>query len=325
MAETSNIAQMAVKVSTEIFEVLGWNRVGPYDQNWTCVTESHDVATHPTDVVFAYDDPYRNERILWNVDLKSYAANTINKSKLSGAIVSLVKTVQCAATSKGWSDLYGDDESNWRCDGMLFVYNHDGEFDRNFGQLLASVENSHLKLQRGRRLAILGPADISYLVNVTSDIIHLRGREVIPIAKDSTEFWYPDLVRPKHRAQPTSAATIEMVTGPWVTLQIHPQSNGEKRRFLVYYREDGSTVEEFVYLIDSFFRFQMLSVDREAAIDVRLVSPCKEAITNFAKAKSRIASTLYGLTGKRLEAVRCETIQTVVRRFGEIEIGMEER
>ncbi|WP_438040228.1 hypothetical protein [Sorangium sp. So ce128] len=325
MAETDNIARMAEKVGEEIFDVFGWTRRPPVNQNWSCSVESHGKLTHPSDVVFWYDDPYRVERIYWNVDLKSYGAATITKAKVAGAIASLGKSVECANVSAGWQQLYGDDENTWRCDGLLFVYNHDGEFDKDFCKIVEEVDPANLRLPPRRRMAIIGPPDVSYLVNVAQDIVTLRGRKKIPLEPVATEFWYPDLVRPKRREQSSSAATIEMLTGPWITIHIRPDYNGGKREFLVYYRNRGTSIEEFKYLIDSFFRFQMLAVDRDTEIAVRLVDSDGAGIANFNKAKEQISTSLYGLGKVRLDRVRCESVPLVRRRFSEIEIGMEAR
>jgi hypothetical protein len=89
MAETENIARMAAKVSDEVFTVFGWQTKGPINQNWTCSTEAHGKATHPSDVVFWYDDPYSTARVFINTDLKSYAATSISKAAVAGAVSSL--------------------------------------------------------------------------------------------------------------------------------------------------------------------------------------------------------------------------------------------
>jgi hypothetical protein len=207
----------------------------------------------------------------------------------------------------------------------LFVYNHDGDFDHGFPQMLAEIDPTHFRLPAKKRMAIFGPSDISFLVNVSSDIIGLRGKKKLSLEPAATQYWYPDLVRPKHREQTVSAATIEMLTGPWVTMRAKPEHHDGKLQFFVWYRGLGNTVDEFKYLIDSFFRFQMLSVDSEAEVNVRLVDPSPFAVANFEKAKAQVSSSLLGYAQTRLDRVRCESITTVVRRFSPEEIGMETR
>nr|WP_315206710.1 hypothetical protein [uncultured Albidiferax sp.] len=78
MAETANIAAIAEKLSGELFAEFFWKRTGPMNENWACAKpDHHNVKTHPSDVVFYYDEPYAKQRIYVNCDLKSYAKSSI--------------------------------------------------------------------------------------------------------------------------------------------------------------------------------------------------------------------------------------------------------
>jgi hypothetical protein len=101
MTETANIAEIAAKVSKELFGTFLWETHGPIDQEWPCEEpENHrpsrrrrganrgasddsennrgdeaecqsvPVVKHPTDIVFYYDEPYSNHRTYINCDLK---------------------------------------------------------------------------------------------------------------------------------------------------------------------------------------------------------------------------------------------------------------
>lgn len=73
MAETINIAKMAEKLSKGIFLEFLWGRMEHTNINWPCENqEKHEVKTHPSDVVFWYDEPYSQSRTYVNCDLKSY-------------------------------------------------------------------------------------------------------------------------------------------------------------------------------------------------------------------------------------------------------------
>lgn len=101
MPETSKVAQMAKKLSDEVFSEFFWTKVGPEDQNWPCEDEEHHgVSTHPADVVFHYDEPYSPKRTYVHCDLKSYAKGTITSANVHGAIESLAKQVACAEKSE---------------------------------------------------------------------------------------------------------------------------------------------------------------------------------------------------------------------------------
>ncbi|KGT15837.1 hypothetical protein JO89_02780 [Escherichia coli] len=77
--ETSAIQRVAGKISDDIFSVFKWDRAARADMNWDCCQEAHSKKTHPSDVVFFYIDPYEEEMVYLNTDLKSYAEGTIGK------------------------------------------------------------------------------------------------------------------------------------------------------------------------------------------------------------------------------------------------------
>ncbi|WP_216069981.1 hypothetical protein [Acinetobacter radioresistens] len=90
MAETEKIAQMAEILSNDLFSEFLWNRTGTTNHNWPCENpEVHGNKTHPSDVVFYYDEPYSQSRTYINCDLKSYAKGTIKATTIKDAIVSL--------------------------------------------------------------------------------------------------------------------------------------------------------------------------------------------------------------------------------------------
>ncbi len=59
MAETGNIETLAKMVSRDIFQWFKWKSCPLTDVNWECVLEEHTKKkTHPSDVVYYYDEPY---------------------------------------------------------------------------------------------------------------------------------------------------------------------------------------------------------------------------------------------------------------------------
>ncbi len=107
MAETANIAKMAKLISDDLFAEFFWQQVGPIDTNWTCENQDlHNVKTHPSDVVFFYNNPYSLSRTYVNVDLKSYATGSITKAKITPSIESLAKSVSCAEKSQEWQERF---------------------------------------------------------------------------------------------------------------------------------------------------------------------------------------------------------------------------
>ena len=225
MPETANTAEIAGKVSTELFGTFLWETRGPKDESWPCeapaehgkrkrgkvgstpagadtvgdgtaaATESDQSAvseddiqaesvqvapfTHPTDIVFYYDEPYSNHRTYINCDLKSYAASTIKKSEVKKAIVSLSRALACLEKSAVWRDRYVLGDKNALFAGLLFVYNHDGEYDSTFDEILAEINISNLDIPKGSKIIVLGPREISWLDNVSDEILRMKGKELI--------------------------------------------------------------------------------------------------------------------------------------------------
>jgi hypothetical protein len=169
-------------------------------------------------------------------------------------------------------------------------------------------------------MVIMGPLEVRFLANVANDIIRMRGLGQLP-APEFCDFWYPDLVTVKRRVEGASAANIEMLTGPWIVMRPRPDKH-EKVEFLVWYRGDGATIDEFKYLLDYLFRYQMLNVT-DANVQLRLVTPVSAASTNFARAKEQYSQALLGLAEGRLSNVRYASVTQVVPQFSEIELGLE--
>ncbi len=162
MAETSPTAKMAAKLSDEVFAEFFWEKVGPIDQNWPCEDhEHHGVDTHPADVVFYYDEPYSLKRTFVHCDLKSYGKTTITATAVHGAIESLAKQVACAEKSEKWRDLYMHGNVTPEVCGLLFVYNHDGGYEKDFSSHLGTTKDARLPLPKGSRLFVLGPEEIA--------------------------------------------------------------------------------------------------------------------------------------------------------------------
>lgn len=328
MAETETIAKMADKLSRELFGVFGWERVDPVNQNWPCEAaeqhgKSNQKKTHPTDVVFRFDHPYRPVTVHLNTDLKSYAAGSISKGAVSGALRSLAASVHCANVSSTWQGLYVHHGVNPEISGLLFIYNHDSDYDKSFDDLLQSVDPKATSPTKSQRVYVIGPQRIAYLATVANDIRLLRGDQRIP-HPPSFWYYYPDLITVHTREERPKAATLEVLTGPLLVARY--QVTREDRLIngaLVYYARDGSTVDEFKYLIDYLFRYQILVTNDE--ILVRLGAGVPQAAAIFRQAVDAYVSDLHGLPEirDRLKRVTVESLTKIVTRFSEVELGMD--
>lgn len=333
MAETANIAAMASKVSDELFGVFGWRQAGSADQNWPCVDTNHGRRTHPSDVVFFYDEPYSAVRTYLNCDLKSYKRGSITATSIRTAVENLAQSVACAENSKEWQGKYVHKNVSASICGLLFVYNHDGEYDADFQTLLDDIVPSKVAVSKGSKLVVLGPHDVFWLDNVRNDIETSRGKKVIP-EQDSCRFLYPDLVlRKLIQSKDRTAATIETLTSPWIMLESVNES-GMRTAVDIYYREKGNTADEFLYLIDWLLHYNV--VQPAVTIRIKTLNAHPESTSFFDRAKQTYVDNYGRLIGvradrqqktsnlaKRLDAISCRQMTRVVSTFSEVEMGMD--
>ncbi len=327
MSETSNIAAMATRVSEDIFEVFGWERILPSDVNWDCVNQNHGKKTHPSDVVFRYKHPYLDSTIYFTTDLKSFAEKSITKQQLQKAIASLSMSAACAGVSESWQTLYLEPDTNSDVRGLLFIYNHDGEYDGDFNQLLAESSPAKTGLEESTVLHVIGPHLVSYLATVANDIHKLRSKSKLPMDESKFWFFYPDLIGEPSRHPRARSATVEALCGPLIVCEYIAESktgdvtNGA----LIYYSRSGETVDEFKYLLDYLFRYQLLSNCED--IQIRMANAVENASAVFQRAIDAYVTDVNGLkeVRDRLARVSLEPITEVITRFSKVKLGMEER
>lgn len=290
MAETVNISKMANYISTEIFKFFKWNRINLQDLNFKCEDpgihggEGKDEYTHPVDVVFHYTDPYTNKDVFLNTDLKSYKSASINSGTVRTALISLSETIDCASMSEEWRVKYDAKRSGgFEVRGMLFIYNHDKGFDRDFYEFFERGQKESEKdkrrkyinpfslgVQKNQWLHIMEPRLIEHLVNMVGDIKKLRGEGSFP--KKDYAFYYPELIlhKTKHGIY-ERPATIETLSGPFLIIK-HPsvhEYNSEEERleeiysegYVIYLKSKGEDHKSFMYFFDQLSNYQVLEGD----------------------------------------------------------------
>ena len=322
MAETENIARMAEIVSNNLFARYFWKTTGGRNQNWPCEDKLHEPRkTHPSDVVFYYDEPYILRRTYVNCDLKSYAKATITAGAVLSALGTLAESISCIELSDTWRKMYVHDGFTPAIAGLLFIYNHDGEYDKNFDHILNQIRDERIRIPRGTQVAILGPKQIEWLDNIQYEMVYMRGCGELP-AESLCRFEYPHLVRKKKlQVQQARAATIDMLLGPWITLGYDPFGD-RKPGYVVFYAGHGECTEEFLYLIDYLMHYQMV----RPGIDIRIrtLDPDPNSAAYFKRAIDEYIANFKGgdeITAL-LQATDYRQIEKVHRTFSEIEIGM---
>lgn len=344
---------MAVYVSDELLSWFRWSRVQLPDQNFDCVKptvhapkkENH---THPVDAVFYYSDPYLNKIVYLNTDLKSYAAGSIDPKRIYQALHSLSQAIDCARTSEEWQDRYHLlSNLPYEVRGLLFVYNHDADYDKSFYDILARptlkragskpqpLKLDELPIQDGQSIHIFEPRLINYLTTVCTDAakLHLEGS----FPEKQYEFFYPEL-----RLHKTSGlklerpANVEMLAGPYLIIRHEAVKKYNEETgvadvrypegYVIYYNGPGDSAEEFVYFLDLLSGYQI--IDGQHKIRVRLAhgDVGRDPKSNFKR-----AVVLYGQEWnfdhykmRRLEEIEFEVIEVYRYSFSRTVIGWEE-
>lgn len=293
MAETKNIDAIAGIISSRIFNELRWEISDKTDLNWDCCMRSHltkaqleaktpTKKTHPTDVVFSYTDPYDSDVTKYiQTDLKSYSKATIETSQYGAIqrnIRSLAQQVECSSRSPEWRDKFlHEQNSKYIVHGMLFIYNHDSEYDGELLEKLSSVPSAEFGLPENSMIAVFPPRMIRFLLSVTEEIECRRNLpddirqpedilwQKIPQYEDCG-FFYPD----KHNKLSTKGihlpASLEMVTSGLLFYSYQHNfvrnNEGEKlssKVLNIFWNEDITSESHFIFILEYIFNYQLLS------------------------------------------------------------------
>jgi len=342
--ETEKIAKLAELVSSDIFSFFRWKKVGPSNLNFTCVKKDTHAPqktktehTHPADVVFQYSDPYLNKSIYLHTDLKSYAVGSIRMPEIKKALKSLGKTIDCARVSPEWHTRYHlAKRDKFEIRGMLFVYNHDDEYDKNFYDHFNDYNGESLHIKDSQQVHIVEPSLINYLNTLLVDINTLKAAGTFP--RENYTFYYPDLILHKANGEYWErAATAELIASPYLIIHHKEvktlcektyeavESYGEG--FLIYYRRDGSSEIEFRYLFDALSRFQILNANKDYKIRIRVSNRYHHTsiLSNFNAAINSYVSE-WGEDEQRmrkLQAIELHVVNHVIPNYKPEAIGWE--
>ena len=330
MAETANISTMGELVFNRIFNFFGWKRIGPTNKNFVCLSrDAHKNITHPTDIVFHSTNPYTGQENYLNVDLKSYSAKSITRIAIVEAINNLAKAVECAKISEDWKKNYTLQTSNVEISGLLFIYNHDATFDHDLDSLLAKITEDELFIPKGVCIYVMGPKQIAYLLTVVNSI---RINKSIP---EDYKFYYPNLILTKAASVWHDSASLETLVGPFQVLSYRSQIEISQKRpaiidnHILFYNGSGTIGEEFKYLMDFLFRFQI--VGRGQVVTISMPTNGKSEIALFENAKQEYFQYYFRGFDDRPEIVAekgnisFREINEIQLKFSADNIGMKDR
>jgi len=146
-------------------------------------------------------------------------------------------------------------------------------------------------------------------------------------------FFYPDLTLWKRKTVDDQriAATIETLLSPYFILThdaIKPEKDGnvvEPAGSIVYYARDGSSPEEFIYLLDSLSRYQLVNSATQIRIRMAGTSRSGAFKNNFEKAKNKYCDE-WGFQSDReaeIMAITIDAIQPGLHNYVPDEIGWD--
>ena len=197
---------------------------------------------------FSYVDPYSGRVVFVNSDLKSYAVSSLETSDIPKAIRNLGHATECANRNVKWKDLFIGRDCNYEVLGMLFIYNHDGNYDASFGDKLAAIAPSTVEFLANTFVGVVGPQRISYLNSLAQDIKALHSDGKLP-DKEFRKFFYPHLNRTMALHQHHNAATLQSLLSPLVVLIYEfphdaKKSGASQRGVYAYYDGRGESIRE---------------------------------------------------------------------------------
>jgi len=332
VAETINTSELAEKISKDIFKHFLWQTHPKHDDNFHCHNEKHlgdgdkPKKSHPGDVVFSYDDPYLGKKVYLHTDLKSYGKASITPHKLRKAFHSLCLAVECAKESIDWRMKYSVDESEaHEVRGMLFVYNHDNNYEMAFSDAIDKVDVNNLPVGPNSTLHFLGPDDIQRLYSIGNDIIRLKQDDELP---SEYTFYYPDKVMyHRHGDIWGQSATIESLTDPYFIIRHKRLKDSNlSKGYLIYYNRPGDNVDEFVYFLDTLSRYQMLDSDQKIRIRVTSPAASNDLKSIFQTAKNKY-SKAWGFDPSReklLNSIQIDRITSVTSTYNPGDVGWKE-
>lgn len=323
MGETVNVAEIAEKISREIFRCFHWEIHSHTNDDFDCVHEHHQKkgggpkTSHPGDVVFHYHDPYLDKRIYLHTDLKSYQKGTVRREKLKDALDSLAWTTECANDSAQWKSRYCVDPSeSFEVRGLLFVVNHDGKAPQEFDHYYSKVNRQAVSLASDQVIYVLSPKRITSLYSVATDIKLLIHDHQLP---PKYHFHYPDLTMWKRQVADDTrvAATIETLMSPFFVLKHGSLTATDEYAqveagSVVYYSRCGDSVNEFVYLLDGLSRAQLVDARSQIRIRVFGEQGCDNIRSNFEQAKRKYCN-MWRFGADRAQEILSISIDTVQR------------
>ena len=159
------------------------------------------------------------------------------------------------------------------------------------------MKTEKIPLSKDHQIHIVEPSLITYMMTIVSDLSEMISSKTFPT--DDYGFYYPQLTFHKVLVSDKYLpATIDLIASPFMIIKhgdvITYNSKGESTTnyrdgFVVYYNRSGDSDIEFLYLLDTLSKYQIL--DGKNRIRIRLTHPrkCSSAKSNFRRAIEKYA------------------------------------
>jgi len=245
------------------------------------------------------------------------------------ALRNLARSVECANKSEEFQTLYVDMARQHNVIGMLFVYNHDGGYDEDFNKALESINPSQADVAENDRVGVFGPKQVIYLNTIAKDLLLAQTKKGEIGTDAQVQFHYPNLQTIRFAKTTSTIANLETLLCPWVVIHYTQPSLGlSPVGYFVYYDGRGSSVEEFQYLLDYLFKYQIATDN--VKISIRMVWACADAPAIFDRAKNNYADDYWPIANvspeqvrQRMAKISLQVVTSLVPRFSEVELGMK--
>ncbi|MFD2448431.1 hypothetical protein ACFSQE_08315 [Vogesella fluminis] len=119
------------------------------------------------------------------------------------------------------------------------------------------------------------------------------------------------------------AATLEMLTAPWIILSYTNPKKENRKGFVVFMRKRGHTVDEFLYLIEYLVHHHVIKSGHE--VTIRILDPHPNSSPNFSKAKDQYIADYEGGEEFRqiLDAIDMGKLEHIRTDFCELELSRQ--
>jgi len=267
-----------------LLEALGWTQRGDTDIDISCELPQHHERDRPhgVDAYMTYNDPYRTKERGTIIESKTKSWESTNSSNIKSDANQTLKTLECVPESDEFDEYLNFGEPRIVDAGILGVWVHDGEFDKeDFDGYVNDIGIEH-KRRKAFQILVLGNQELNRLASFHAEFSELEEEEFDGDA-ESLDFYYPSL--PDSVSDRRSLLAIEYMLSDYVFAKARKVvGNGSgysrpKDINIVYYFDEVN-MDSLDFMFQALVEYQMLDAeevwvyidDRDSEEDFQLQS-----------------------------------------------------